>query len=110
MEQRSGNNLQESQKWLQHLSKGNQGSELVTSTLQGLKVVASHEGYFRCHFLVPSSLLDQHGNWHVGAIATLIDSVGNATAYSMSGPLKGSVDFTVSYFSTAKFQVIILSS
>ncbi|XP_024022479.1 uncharacterized protein LOC21408890 [Morus notabilis] len=98
------NKLQESQKWLEDHSKGVIGSELVTSTLEGLQVVASHEGFFRCHFLVPSSLLDQRGNWHIGAIATLIDSVGAATAHSLFGPIRASVDFIISYFSTAKFQ------
>ena len=51
---------------------------------------------------------DKDGNWHVGAITTLIDIVGAAAIFSSTGQLKASVDFNISYYSTAKIQVNFL--
>ncbi|CAN0878136.1 hypothetical protein LINGRAHAP2_LOCUS12316 [Linum grandiflorum] len=45
---------------------------------------------------------DGEGNWEVGAMVTLIDDVGAAAIYSLVGHVKASLDFTVSFFSTAK--------
>lgn len=51
---------------------------------------------------------DQRGNWHAGAMATLIDDVGASAIYSAVGQIKVSVDFNVSYISTVKIQVHFL--
>ncbi|XP_048233463.1 uncharacterized protein LOC8273831 isoform X2 [Ricinus communis] len=47
---------------------------------------------------------DGDGNWKVGAMATLIDDVGAAAIYSLIGHIKVSLDFNISYYSTAKTQ------
>nr|POF06368.1 hypothetical protein CFP56_59431 [Quercus suber] len=73
--------------------------------MEGLKVVHAQKGFIRCHFLVPSRLADKDGNWHVGAMATLIDNVGAATIFSSIGLVKASVELNISYYSTAKIQV-----
>ncbi|KAL6144675.1 hypothetical protein ACLB2K_055366 [Fragaria x ananassa] len=71
--------LQESKKWLHYLSTGAKGiNELEALTLIGLQVLNAHKGFFHCNFIVPDHLSDQDGNWHVGAIATMIDDVGAA--------------------------------
>ncbi|KAK9030805.1 hypothetical protein V6N11_032216 [Hibiscus sabdariffa] len=42
------------------------------------------------------------GNWHVGAMATLIDDVGAAAIYSVADHVKASLDFNISFHTTAK--------
>ncbi|GMN37193.1 hypothetical protein TIFTF001_006625 [Ficus carica] len=97
-------NLKESRRLLEGKSKGTIGAAVETSSSKGLQIVQSHKGFFLCHFVVPNDLLDQHGNWHAGAIATLIDNVGAAAVYSIAGHAQASVEFSVSFFSTAKSQ------
>ncbi|XP_024183447.1 uncharacterized protein LOC112188540 isoform X2 [Rosa chinensis] len=97
--------LQKSKKWLHDLSTGAKGiNELEALTHVGLQVMNARKGFFRCNFIVPDHLSDQDGNWHVGAIATVIDDVGAATVYSTVGDVK-SVDFTISYYSRVKTRV-----
>ncbi|XP_030972474.1 uncharacterized protein LOC115992418 [Quercus lobata] len=91
-------------KWLEGLSSGKICKEVETITMEGLKVVHGQKGFIRCHFLVPSRLADKDGNWHVGAMATLIDNVGAATIFSSIGLVKASVELNISYYSTAKIQ------
>ncbi|XP_050383735.1 uncharacterized protein LOC126800409 [Argentina anserina] len=94
--------LQTSKKWLHNLSTGAKGiNELEALTHVGLQLVNAHKGFFRCSFIVPDHLSDEDGNWHVGAIATMIDDVGAATVYSTVGQVK-SVDFTISYYARVK--------
>ncbi|KAF3450727.1 hypothetical protein FNV43_RR06816 [Rhamnella rubrinervis] len=93
-----------SRKWLEDLSKRVTSHDMEAKALEGLQVIHVHRGFVLCNFLVPTCLSDQHGNWHVGAMATLIDDVGAAAIYSSVGHVKVSVDFNVSYFSTAKIQ------
>ncbi|KAK3027059.1 hypothetical protein RJ639_040891, partial [Escallonia herrerae] len=52
-----------------------------------------------------SDVQDGDGNWHVGAMATLIDVVGAAAVSSFAGSIKASVDFNLSCFSTARIHV-----
>ncbi|XP_039045884.1 uncharacterized protein LOC120185850 [Hibiscus syriacus] len=44
------------------------------------------------------------GNWHAGAIATIIDSVGATAIYSVCHKVKVTVNFNIQYHSTAKIQ------
>ncbi|CAN1168430.1 hypothetical protein LINPERPRIM_LOCUS19208 [Linum perenne] len=48
------------------------------------------------------AITDEDGNWHVGAMATLVDVVGLFAVYSLVGHFKATVDFSFSLFSTAK--------
>ncbi|KAJ4824007.1 hypothetical protein Tsubulata_033104 [Turnera subulata] len=45
---------------------------------------------------------DANGNWHVGAMTTLLDDVGGAAVYSFVGQWCPSLDLCISFFSTAK--------
>ncbi|XVF86647.1 hypothetical protein PTKIN_Ptkin18bG0059200 [Pterospermum kingtungense] len=76
--------VQRALKWLQDITKGAIGYEIETRTLQGLE--------------------DVNGNWHVGAMATIIDNVGAAAIYSAGDSVKLTVNFNISYYSTAKIQ------
>ncbi|KAK1561128.1 hypothetical protein Q3G72_034779 [Acer saccharum] len=96
--------VQKSVRWLQGLTLGTIGHELEALTHAGLQIVEAREGFIRCNFIVPSHLADEDGNWHVGAMATLIDSVGGAATHSFSGHVKTSVDFNISFCSTAEIQ------
>ncbi|KAF5726870.1 hypothetical protein HS088_TW22G00555 [Tripterygium wilfordii] len=89
-------------KWLKHLAAGATGQEIEARTLQGLQVVQARKGYFLCTFVVPDRASDENGNWHAGAIATLIDVVGAAAVFSLAGHINVSVDFSVSFYSTVK--------
>ncbi|GFZ04173.1 hypothetical protein Acr_16g0007970 [Actinidia rufa] len=95
---------QRSQKWLENVSKGIVSHEIEALTLQGLQIELAQKGLIRCKFVVPEHLSDRDGNWHVGAIAVLVDDVGAAAIFSYVGHIKASVGFNVSYLSTAKIQ------
>ncbi|KAI3939698.1 hypothetical protein MKX01_029860 [Papaver californicum] len=89
---------------LRSLPKGYKTSEIETQAIQNLHSICVRKGLIRCNFTVPQNLSDRDGNWHVGAIATLIDLVGACAVYTSFGNLNVTVDFNVSYFSTAKIQ------
>ncbi|EEF46436.1 acyl-CoA thioesterase, putative [Ricinus communis] len=91
-------------KWLENISKGITSHQLEALSLDGLKIVHSHEGFILCNFVVSNRITDGDGNWKVGAMATLIDDVGAAAIYSLIGHIKVSLDFNISYYSTAKTQ------
>ncbi|KAI4355618.1 hypothetical protein L6164_004373 [Bauhinia variegata] len=101
----SSQSLQESVKWLRGLSDGVAGREIEKIVTKGIRQVKAHRGYLLCDFIVPNSLADENGNWNVGAIATLIDIVGSLPIYSFTSNDSVSVDFSISYFSTAKEEV-----
>ncbi|KAL5860306.1 hypothetical protein ACOSQ3_001612 [Xanthoceras sorbifolium] len=96
--------VQTSVRWLQGLAEGVLGGEFEALMLAGLEVVEARESFIRCNFIVPLRLADESGNWQVGAMATLIDDVGAAAIYSLVGYVKLSVDFNISFYSTAKIQ------
>ncbi|GMI78016.1 hypothetical protein like AT3G16175 [Hibiscus trionum] len=96
--------LQKSLKWLEDLSKGNLSHELEALTLKGLQIVDAQKGSIHCSFIVPSHASDVDGNWHVGAMATLIDDVAATVIYSVADHAKASLDFSISFHSTAKIQ------
>ncbi|XP_017985348.1 PREDICTED: uncharacterized protein LOC18595963 [Theobroma cacao] len=95
---------QKSLKWLVDLSKGTISHELEALTLEGLQILQGQKGFIRCNFVVPSRASDADGNWRVGAMATLIDDVGAAAIYSIADHVKASLDFNISFYSTAKIQ------
>ncbi|XP_022777176.1 uncharacterized protein LOC111318578 isoform X2 [Durio zibethinus] len=84
--------MQRSLKWLQDVTTGAIGYELESRTLQGLQVIRAQRGFLRCSFIVPTHASDVNGNWHVGAIATIIDNVGGAAIYSIGDHLKEEVE------------------
>ncbi|KAM7480472.1 hypothetical protein LguiA_028685 [Lonicera macranthoides] len=89
-------------RWIEEVAEG-VGLELEVLTLQGLKVQLAHKGLLRCNFLIPDRLSDKDGNWHVGAMATLIDNIGAVVAVSSFGKIvKASVDSNFSFYSTPK--------
>ncbi|XP_019448154.1 PREDICTED: uncharacterized protein LOC109351217 isoform X2 [Lupinus angustifolius] len=47
---------------------------------------------------------DENGNWQTGSIATMIDIIGSLAVHSVSPMFNVSVDFSMSFYSTAKFQ------
>ncbi|KAF3450728.1 hypothetical protein FNV43_RR06817 [Rhamnella rubrinervis] len=90
---------------IQDLSTGRvEASELVRRSLRGLEVVHAQKGLLRYKFVIPNDVSDDDGNWHVGAIASLIDVLGVSAAYTSTGLSRLTVDFNISYYSTAKTQ------
>nr|XP_048319933.1 uncharacterized protein LOC107404992 isoform X3 [Ziziphus jujuba var. spinosa] len=93
---------------LENLSRGKEeASEIVRRSLGGLEVVHAQKGLLRCKFPIPNDVSDPDGNWHVGAIASLMDILGVSTAYTSTGLSRLTVDFNISYYSTAKIQMEI---
>ncbi|RZC90543.1 hypothetical protein C5167_029677 [Papaver somniferum] len=90
--------------WLESLAKGEISSEIETQPVQNLYAIHVQNGLIQCNFIVPQSLSDRDGRWRVGAIATLIDTIGACAAHTTHGNINVSVDFNISYFSTAKVQ------
>ncbi|KAF8388955.1 hypothetical protein HHK36_025639 [Tetracentron sinense] len=88
--------------WLADLAAGRLGQEIETLALRGIQILQAKRGLILCNFIIPERLSDKDGNWHVGAIATLIDAIGAAAIVSSVGLIKASVNFDISYYSTAK--------
>ncbi|KAF1870165.1 hypothetical protein Lal_00017746 [Lupinus albus] len=86
------------------IEDGNVGQEFAALSLKGMRVIKAHKGFMLCHFIVHNDLLDEHGNWHVGAIATVVDTVGSNVSYSFTSAPPATVDFSISYYSTVKVQ------
>ncbi|KAG8483379.1 hypothetical protein CXB51_023161 [Gossypium anomalum] len=97
--------LQTSLAWLRDILQGKIGHGLDTRVLQGLRVIHAEKGFMRFDFVVPKSVSDIDGNWNVGALASLVDLLGGVTIFSFANRVVTSVDFSVSYYSTAKIQV-----
>ncbi|KAI3862340.1 hypothetical protein MKW92_013900 [Papaver armeniacum] len=102
MRKNENESLKMAKDWIQSLAQGRQGREIETQALQNLYSVHVQKGLIQCNFRVPKSLSDRDGNWHVGAIATLIDIIGASAIVTVVGNINVSVDFNISYFSTAK--------
>ncbi|XWS18983.1 hypothetical protein CRYUN_Cryun32bG0091700 [Craigia yunnanensis] len=98
------NSLQKSLTWLQDISQGTIGHGLETRALEGLCITQARKGFIRSNFIVPSLASDSEGNWHAGAIATLMDVVGAVAVYTVANRVITSVDFSISYYSTAKIK------
>ncbi|MBA0767406.1 hypothetical protein Gotri_016292 [Gossypium trilobum] len=96
--------LQTSLAWLRDILQGKIGHGLDTRVLQGLRVIHAEKGFMRFDFVVPKSVSDIDGNWNVGALASLVDLLGGVTIFSFANRVVTSVDFSVSYYSTAKIQ------
>ncbi|KAE8718392.1 putative Major facilitator superfamily protein [Hibiscus syriacus] len=96
--------LQRSLKLLHGVANGAVGYELEARSLRGLRVIQADAGFLRCKFIVPSHASDINGNWHAGAIATIIDSVGATAIYSVCHNVKVTVNFNIQFHSTAKIQ------
>ncbi|GMI93799.1 hypothetical protein like AT3G16175 [Hibiscus trionum] len=101
---RSHLQLQRSLKWLHDVTNGATGYEIEARSLRGLQVTKAQIGFLRCNFLVPAHASDMNGNWHIGAIATIVDNVGGTAVYSTGDHLKVTVSFNIQYHSTAKIQ------
>ncbi|XWS20257.1 hypothetical protein CRYUN_Cryun31cG0085100 [Craigia yunnanensis] len=95
------NPLQTSLAWLQDIVQGAIGHGLETRALED----CASSKLKRDLYDVISSYQGADGNWHVGAIATLIDVVGAAAVYSFAHRVITSLDFSISYYSTGKIQV-----
>ncbi|KAL5860308.1 hypothetical protein ACOSQ4_001604 [Xanthoceras sorbifolium] len=96
--------LEKTVKRLNDLSKGELGHGLEAITVTAIQIVEARHGFLRCFFTVPITVTDKDGNWHAGAVATLIDVIGATAVYSLAGYVHVSVDFSISFYSTAKIQ------
>ncbi|GAB4824493.1 hypothetical protein Ancab_007369 [Ancistrocladus abbreviatus] len=70
--------------------------------LRGIRVDRVEPGSVSCTFKVLPRLLDRNGNLASGAIANLVDIVGNALIYKLGHPMNVSVNMSISYLSAAK--------
>ncbi|CAH9074125.1 unnamed protein product [Cuscuta epithymum] len=71
--------------------------------IRGIRVDRVEPGFVSCTFKVPRRLTDRNGVFASGAIANLVDEVGGAVVYVEGLPMNVSVDMSISYLSTAKF-------
>ncbi|CAJ1951129.1 unnamed protein product [Sphenostylis stenocarpa] len=98
--------LEMTRKWIQSLSDGTSAGrhEVETFTSRGIQLVKAHKGLLLCDLIIRSGFLDENGNWHVSAIATLVDILANFASYTLTSCYQVTVDFSISYYSTAKVQ------
>ncbi|KAK4267434.1 hypothetical protein QN277_024214 [Acacia crassicarpa] len=80
------------------------GRQVIVLSTEGVRVAQAHKGFLLCDYTVINGVLDENGNWHPGAIATLIDNIGTFATFSFVPVFNVSVDFSISFFSTAKVQ------
>ncbi|CAH1419291.1 unnamed protein product [Lactuca virosa] len=85
-------------KWLENSSK----VQLDGLALQGMRIDRVEIGLIRCDFVIPDHLSDENGNWHVGAMSVLIDDMAAGAVFSYCGCNLATVDFTMSFYSSAK--------
>ncbi|KAK1311567.1 hypothetical protein QJS10_CPA07g00784 [Acorus calamus] len=94
---------EKAKKWLEgKVTRGipNQ-NPIEGQAMPDLVVVEAEDGRILCRFVVPRHLSDGEGNWSAGAVATLIDVVAAASIVTRTSRIFVSVDFSISYFSTA---------
>ncbi|KAI3862336.1 hypothetical protein MKW92_039838 [Papaver armeniacum] len=96
--------IQFAKNWLESVVTGQKGREMECQAVQNLHSIHVQKGLIQCNFIIPKSLYDGDGNWHVRAIATLIDIVGASVVHTTHANIHVSVDFNISYFSTVKVQ------
>ncbi|XP_042515502.1 acyl-coenzyme A thioesterase 13-like [Macadamia integrifolia] len=93
-------------KRLEDQSQGRRYGNIIGSlSLEGLQVVRVQKGSILCNLVVPEHLADHRsGNWHCGALSTLIDHVGVIANVSLIGNdgYTTTVDLSVSFLSTVK--------
>ncbi|KAH1237896.1 hypothetical protein GmHk_08G022690 [Glycine max] len=97
------------QKWIKGLSDGTKGQQLETSTTKGIRLVKAHKGFILCDLIIHSGLLDENGNWHASAITTLVDMLASFASYSITSCHQVTLDLSISFYSTAKVQVVFIS-
>ncbi|KAJ4952858.1 hypothetical protein NE237_029690 [Protea cynaroides] len=93
----------------QRLEELSQGRRLINDignlSLEGLQILHVQRGSILCNLVVPEHLTDHSsGNWHVGAMTTLIDQVGGLAIVSSIGRAgyTATVNLSVSFLSTVK--------
>ncbi|KAI3943737.1 hypothetical protein MKW98_004242 [Papaver atlanticum] len=88
--------------WIESIAQGRTGHEIQRRAIQNIYSIHVQKDLIRCNFIVPQSLSDKDGNWHVGAITTLLDIVGSTAIVTAVGNINVSVYFNISYFATTK--------
>ncbi|KAF7843368.1 Thioesterase superfamily [Senna tora] len=92
------------EKHLRNLCNGSKGYAIEALIANHVRPINIHTGFMLCEFVVHHGVSDENGNWHVGAMATLIDVIGSLTVFSFTASDNVTVDFALSYFSNAKLQ------
>ncbi|KAK9142755.1 hypothetical protein Syun_012155 [Stephania yunnanensis] len=93
---------QRAKKIIEDVRDGRVCKEIENMALQGVQVLEAHQGRILCTFVIPNTLVGKDGNWVAGAIATMIDNIGAVAVVSLALRFKASVNFVISYFSTAR--------
>ncbi|XP_019448153.1 PREDICTED: uncharacterized protein LOC109351217 isoform X1 [Lupinus angustifolius] len=96
--------LQRIHRRIRKLSDGAVEHEIESVTAKGIQLLQAHNGFLLCSYIVNNTVLDENGNWQTGSIATMIDIIGSLAVHSVSPMFNVSVDFSMSFYSTAKFQ------
>ncbi|KAK7261802.1 hypothetical protein RIF29_28122 [Crotalaria pallida] len=96
--------LQRVQRRITKLSDGEVEHEIEAVTAKGIRLLQARNGFLLCSYIVHDTVLDENGNWQPGAIATMIDIIGSLAVHSVTPKFNVSVDFTMSFYSTAKVQ------
>ncbi|XP_054782916.1 uncharacterized protein LOC129290223 [Prosopis cineraria] len=87
---------------LEHASAS--GRQILFLSTNNIRVAQARKGFLLCNYILPNGVSDENGNWHAGAVATLIDNIGTLATYSFVPVFNVSVDFSISIFSPAKVQ------
>lgn len=96
--------LEVTKKWIKDMAEGTSCHEIGALTSKGIQFVKAHKGFLLCDFIIHDGLLDENGNWHASAIATLVDVIASCTTYTFTPSQHVTLDFSISYYSPAKVQ------
>ncbi|MBA0683923.1 hypothetical protein Goari_025547, partial [Gossypium aridum] len=99
-----GDPLKKSLAWLHGVLRGKMGHGIETRVLQGLRVIHAEKGFMQFDFVVPNIVSDVDGNWHVGALASLLELIGTITTFSYADCVFTVADFNSSYYLIVKIQ------
>ncbi|XP_010542240.1 PREDICTED: acyl-coenzyme A thioesterase 13-like isoform X1 [Tarenaya hassleriana] len=95
--------IRTARKYLRDAAQGRGASHVESIFLHGLELVHVGRGIVLCHLRITDRVLDGEGNWSVGAIAAMIDTIGPVTTFTYDdGRPHATVDCNSSFLSTAK--------
>ncbi|KAE9585876.1 putative acyl-CoA hydrolase [Lupinus albus] len=104
VEMKDDPSLQRIHRRIRKLCDGAVEHDIESVTAKGIQLLQASNGFLLCSYIIHKPVLDENGNWQTGSIATMIDIIGSLAVHSVTPMFNVSVDFNMSFYSTAKFQ------
>ncbi|KAI9107902.1 hypothetical protein K1719_021238 [Acacia pycnantha] len=99
--------LEELEKWIRRLSKGEIANEVEVEASKGVTLVKLDKGFVLCDFIVHNGVSDESGKWHEGAMMTLMDAISSWVAFSLTSLHHITVSLSLSFYSNIYLQEVV---